>query len=97
MTNMQTAEGTSETMFMAVSTKVKPLPIGGVQGVFSLLALGVTIINTLSLSLLTFYTPQDVLQDLIADPLAKLDDALPIFFGEFQPHSIIIYRRVAFE
>lgn len=70
-----------EVMFMAVSTRVKPLPVGGGQVTLSLLSLGVTALNCLVYSILTFYTPQDIVNKLAEDPLARLSDAWPIALG----------------
>ncbi len=70
-----------EIMFMAVSTRVKPLPVGGGQVTLSLLSLGATALNCLIYSILTFYSPQDIVNKLGEDPLARLDDAVPIALG----------------
>lgn len=70
-----------EVMFMAVSTRVKPLPLGGGQVTLSLLSLGATAVNCLIYSILSFYTPQDIVNKLGEDPLARLGDAWPIALG----------------
>lgn len=74
-------EENPEVMFMAVSTRVRPLPVGGGQVTLSLLSLGATAFNCLVYSLLTFYSPQDILTKLVDDPLARLGDAWPIALG----------------
>lgn len=74
-------EENPEVMFMAVSTRVRPLPVGGGQATLSLLSLGATAVNCLVYSLLTFYSPQDILTKLVDDPLARLADAWPIALG----------------
>jgi len=70
-----------EVMFMAVSTRVKPLPVGGGQVTLSLLSLGATALNCLVYSILTFYSPADIVNKLGEAPLARLDDALPVAAG----------------
>lgn len=70
-----------EVMFMAVSTRVKPLPVGGGQVTLSLLSLGATALNCLVYSILTFYSPADIVNKLGEAPLARLDDALPVAVG----------------
>lgn len=70
-----------EVMFMAVSTRVKPLPVGGGQATLSLLSLGATALNCLVYSILTFYSPADIVNKLGEAPLARLDDALPVAAG----------------
>ena len=51
-------DGNPEVMFMAVSSRVKPLPVGGGQATLSVLSLAATAFNTLVFSILTYYTPQ---------------------------------------
>lgn len=53
-----------------------------VQVTLSLLSALATGFNCFIYSILTFYTPNDIVNKLAQDPLARLSDALPIAAGK---------------